>query len=179
MKTIEQTIYKFSELSEEGKTSAIAKLSGINTDYDWWDACYKDAKNVDIRITGFDLYDFSISAHFIFDAIDTANSIIENRGKMCKTHKLAKYFINRYEVLSALLDVFEELSFDTDIDGFSELAEKYTDEIEELEDRFLSHLKNEYINILVHEYEYLSTKEAIVETIECNEYDFTEDGELY
>jgi hypothetical protein len=29
------------------------------------------------------------------------------------------------------------------------------------------------------EYDYLTSEEAIIETIEANEYEFTEDGELY
>lgn len=40
-------------------------------------------------------------------------------------------------------------------------------------------LLEDYLSILEKEYEYLTSREAIEETIRANEYEFTEDGELF
>jgi len=51
--------------------------------------------------------------------------------------------------------------------------------IEENEDEFLLSLCEDYRMILQREYDYLTSEEAIIETIKANDYDFTEDGKLY
>ena len=43
---------------------------------------------------------------------------------------------------------------------------------------FVKELLNAYWKILYDDYEYLTSEEAIKETIEANEYDFDEDGNL-
>ena len=40
-------------------------------------------------------------------------------------------------------------------------------------------LLQDYLSLLSEEYDYLTSKQAIIETIEANEYDFTEDGKLF
>jgi len=49
---------------------------------------------------------------------------------------------------------------------------------EDNEEAFLKELLQEYLSILTKEYDYLTSEEAIVETIEANEYEFYKDGRL-
>ena len=49
----------------------------------------------------------------------------------------------------------------------------------ELEEDFNKSLAGDYLKMLKDEYEYQSSEEAIIETIEANEYEFTADGELF
>lgn len=49
---------------------------------------------------------------------------------------------------------------------------------EDNEQEFKKLLLEEYLSILTKEYDYLTEREAIVETIEANEYEFTKDGGL-
>lgn len=49
---------------------------------------------------------------------------------------------------------------------------------EDNEEEFTKLLLEEYLSILRKEYEYLTSEEAIIDTIEANEYEFTKDGEL-
>jgi hypothetical protein len=56
-----------------------------------------------------------------------------------------------------------------------ELEEK----TEELEEQFIEDISRAYATILSNEYGYLTSTEAIIETIEANEYEFTEKGELH
>ncbi len=56
------------------------------------------------------------------------------------------------------------------------------DNIEELEndeDEFLKELLEDYRIILQKEYEYQTSEEAIIGTIEANEYEFTQDGKMF
>ena len=46
------------------------------------------------------------------------------------------------------------------------------------ENYFLEQLLQDYLCLLRQEYEYQTSSEAIKETIICNDYEFTESGEL-
>ena len=52
------------------------------------------------------------------------------------------------------------------------------DKMIDLENEFLQSLLEDYSIMLQNESEYLQSAEAIRETIEANEYEFTEDGKL-
>lgn len=49
---------------------------------------------------------------------------------------------------------------------------------EDNEEQFKKALLEEYLSILEKEFEYLTSEESIIETIEDNEYEFYEDGRL-
>lgn len=159
MKTIELNIYEFSELSENVKEKVISNLSYINVDYEWWDFIYYDARQVDLKISEFDIYIKSIKIDFIHSAEETAKKIKSEHGENCSIWKLADTFL--YE-----------------LNKLDENKDDYEDDIEYLEDDFLSDLGEEYLSIFNEQYEYLTSEEAIIETIEANGYQFTENGKI-
>jgi hypothetical protein len=157
MKTI--NIFSFSELSDDAKKTAIKQLETINLDYDWWDSLYRDAKEIGLKITGFDLDRAQqIDIKFIEFALHTAELIVKEHGEGCDTHQLATKFINDRNNL-----------FKTNNNGI---------DIYELETEFLENLGKCYLKMLSDEYEYRYTEEAIIETIESNEYYFLENGKM-
>lgn len=169
MRTIETTVYTFAELSEQGKQQAINNLSSINIDFDWWQYTYLDAKNVGININNFEL-DRTIDIG-MYDYQETANKIMKEHGETCDTHKNAKQFIKERDALVSKYSnggnkVPEENENDFDC------------ELDELESEYKKSLEEDYLSMLRNEYEYLSSREAIIETIEANDYEFTEDGKL-
>lgn len=175
MNTVTINIYKFNELSEDAKKNAVNRLSDINVSHEWWDGIYEDAKNIGLSITGFDL-DRNRHATGIFerDLTNVADLIIENHGEDCDTYKLAKQFLtDRDELVAKYSDgvdtsvVSEENEYDFD------------NECDDLEEEFKRAILEEYACMLQNEYEYQTEDEAIIETIESNDYDFTEDGKLY
>ena len=168
MKTISINLYKFSELSEEAKQKAIEKLYYINVDHDWWAFTYEDAKNIGLKITSFDLdRNRHAKGEFIWDAKDVAEAILENHGKHCETYKTAKNFLDE---VSPLIKKESELDYrDYDLEA----------EISDLQDEFLKNLLEDYSIMLQNECEYLQSEKSIIETIEANDYDFTENGDLY
>lgn len=173
MRTIQTTVYTFAELSEQGKDNAVQNLWDINLRHDWWDSMYEDAKNIGVEIGSFDLERGAKCKVEVYDYLETANKILKEHGDTCDTHKNAVEFIKeRTELVSRYSDgvnkeiVTEENEYDFDT------------ELDELETEYKKSLEEDYLIMLRNEYEYLSSREAIIETIEANEYEFTEDGKL-
>ena len=164
MKTVEIKLYKFSELSEEAKERVLTDHYDINLFPEWWDCTYDDAAQIGLRITEFDLDHKSISGKFIDSAPAVAEAILAEHGKICETYKTAKSFLSDLDELTGKYPNIEDCP---------------EDEIEALEDDFLHSILEDYRIILNNEYDYLTGEEAIIETIEANEYDFTEDGKIY
>lgn len=161
MRTITQTLYQFSELSESAKEQAISTLIDINTDYNWWESVYVDAENIGLKITGFDLDRGTIDGRLLEDGYNVASRIMADHGHECETLKDANSFLGAYS--NAPKDEDEELDAEF---------------VEDLEADFIRDLLEDYLIILRHEWEYLTSRESITKTIEANEYEFDENGNL-
>lgn len=163
MRTVRTKVYKFSELSKSAKEKAIDSLYYINVDDSYWyESTYEDANNIGIKITSFDIDrgsyckgEFQLSPH------EVAANIIRDHGEACKTNKTAQTF----------LDATNEIEI---AEGYD-----YEDKMMQLEDDFLKSLCEDYLKILRNEYEYQTSKEAIIESIEANEYEFKKDGSRF
>ena len=165
MRTIEINLYKFDELSAEAQQKAIDSLQTINVEHDWWQFTYDDADSIGVEINGFGI-DRLFASVIIDNPKKAAKLIIANHGKDCETYKIAESFLAEGEKLAQTLKG-EENEY--------ELEEK----TEELEEQFIEDISRAYATILSNEYGYLTSTEAIIETIETNEYEFTEKGELH
>lgn len=162
MRKIIIQLYKFSELSPEAQDNAIDKLSDINVDHNWYEYIYDDAERIGMKITAFDLgYRQSLDCKFLKDKQTIAQMILKEHGQDCDTYLLAKTFLSSFRALEEKED--EELD----------------DKLEELGREFNEDLKKEYLHMLHTAYEYYTSKEAIVESIEANEYEFTVAGKLF
>jgi hypothetical protein len=188
MKTVKINLYKFEELSEEAKEKAIENNLDINTEFDWWQFIYEDALNVDLKINGFNCYRRSIDIDFIYNSKDTAESILKNHGEKTETYILAKKFLSEYEEAEKNEEKYSELYENIDPQNeeeeeqelnFSDLRDEAEEKMEDLSDEFLKELGEEYLQMLRNEYDYKTSEEAIKETLIINEYDFTENGEIY
>ena len=175
MRVIETKVYKFNELSDEVKEKAIEKLYDLNIGVDWWDAAYMDAENVGIQIKEFDIgRGQSIKIDFGYNTCyNVASKIISDHGEMCETHKDAKEFIKDYD--NKVYELSDKKDTEKVAEGNEDKFDKWLDNREE---EYMSDLRHEYLKFLRADYEYLTSEAAIVETIECNEYEFTEEGEL-
>lgn len=168
METITLNLYKFSELSEDAKKKAIEKHCDINVEHEWWDCIQWDAKKViGVEISGFDIYRKSIDIKFIENADVVAKNIMENFGIDTDIYRRANDYLIEYNKLK------EKQTFDEY--GESE----QDDDIDDMEKEFLHVLGEEYLSMLEKDYDWLTSDEAIAETIEINEYDFLENGKRY
>ena len=173
MKVRKTNVYDFSELSDEAKENAVLKLADVNIFSDWYENVYYDAEYTALlKITGFDIDRGSYcKGDFIEDAESTAQKIMSEHGKDCETLQTAREYMQNREKLVAkysdgintdIVDEDNEYDFDNDCD--------------ELGNEFLRSILEDYRIILSKEYDYLTSKEAITETIEANEYEFDVNG---
>jgi len=167
---IKKVLYKFEELTEEQKENAIEKLSDINVDFDWWQFIYEDAERIGLKITGFDIDRGSYcKGSFILSASEVAQNIFNEHGEKCETYKTAMSFMEEWQPV--FNDYMDESSPNYE-------SGKSEDKLMELEDEFLKSLLEDYRIMLSHEYDYQTSKEAIIETIKANDYEFDENGNL-
>jgi len=172
MRIIETKAYKYDELTEEAKAIAVTKLYDINVgDFEWWDGVYDDAETVGLKVTGFDIGRGAIcDMKYTQDACLTAHKIEENHGETCETYQTAENFQKERD------RVVNEAPRDEN--GDFENEQELDEQIDEVEAEFLKSISEDYRIILQKEYEHLTSEEAIIETIRCNEYEFTEAGKL-
>lgn len=151
MKTIEISVYTFEELTEEQQQKAIERYSNINVDFEWWNYIYNELDNLGLKCHGFDIDRGSYcKLSFVSSARIVAKNIINDHDEACDTYNTALKFLNACD-----------------------------NNIENSEDDFLQELSEDYLILLRHEYEYLTSEEAIKETLITNEYDFNTDGKIY
>src|SRR5574343_31266 len=171
MRTVRTKIYSFDELSEKAKSKAVETNRHINVDYGWWKLLYEDAAAIGLKITGFDLdRNKHCSGNFELSAVKVAANIISNHGEECSTYKTAVAFLNEHN------PIFAEY-MDESCEHYE--SQGHGDKLADIEDEFLKSLLNDYANILQNEYEYLTEDEAIIETIQANEYEFVENGKRW
>jgi hypothetical protein len=177
MRTVTTTtkIYTFAELSDEAKEKAVNNLRSVNLDHYWWDGVYDDAKCIGLRLTSFDLdRNRHAKGEFIGDAHECAVKIVAEHGEQCETRKTAQKFLSEWDSL---------VEKHSDGVNLSEVAEgneyEFDCEADDLEKEFLRDLCEDYSILLEKEYYYLSSDEAVIESIEANGYEFTEDGDLF
>lgn len=174
MRTIETQVFTFDELSEEAKKKAINGLSSINLDHEWWDFVYEDAKNVGIKIDGFDTgRSWEINLEFISSAYESASKMMKEHGEMCDTYKTSAQFVKDWDELVGKYSDGVNTSVVADDNEY-----EFDKEADELEKEFIKSIGHDWLTILRNEEEYRYSEEAVIETINANEYEFTEEGEL-
>lgn len=175
MRTIEVKLYQFEELSNESKENAIERNRTMNVEHDWWDCTYESMKEAGVKINSFDIYHRDINIT-IEDSHETALRIIENFGEAMEVVTLSKQFIKDRDAL------VKRLGEGNEKDGYSvkeEFFEEYDEEIEYLEEEYRKEMAEEILTWLRDEYEYLQTDETVAETLIANDYEFTEEGQIY
>lgn len=171
MKQITVNAYTFDELSDQAKQKVLNEMSDINTDYEWWDSVYNDAETIGIEIKTFDIDRGDIDC-IIADSEETANLILKNHGESCKTYSIASNFLEKKSKLVK--------KYSNGIETEKVTEDNYDDfdsEWEELMGSFDYNISKEYLKMLSDQYEFLQSEEAIIETIQANEYLFTKNGE--
>jgi hypothetical protein len=157
MRTLEITAYTFDELSETAKLAALNNNIDINTNHDWWQYVYEDAENFGIDITSFDIYRCNITIKLTYDPLEVANTILNECGTTSVLYSIGEEYITGYNKLVVTGN-------DTD------------EKLEELASEFKGSIRKHYLYILISEYQYLESNEAIIESLMANMYEFTEDG---
>ena len=176
MRTIEIKAYKFNELNENAKLQAIKYNIYINVNYDWYDCTYETLRECGIKVDSFDTgRNNSCEISFLSTAYEVATSIVDTFGQAMEIVNDAKDFIEKWDTL------VKHHGEGNDTDGYSvkmELYDEFDEDVEGITIDLKKNLEYEILRWLRDEYEYLTSEEAIIETIEANEYEFTEEGKL-
>ena len=173
MRIIEINAYKFEELSDEVKQKVIEKNQDINVDYEWWEFLFEDAGNIGLKIKFFNLDRASfVKGKFILDAKEVAENILREHGESCSTVQTAKdYLVTLKAETDKVLLEFANKEYPEDfLEDFLHTKD--------IDNEFLKSLCEDYRVMLQKEYDYLTSEEAIIETINANECEFTENGKL-
>ena len=164
MKTIEIKVYRFEELDKQTKEKVIENYRYINVEDTFWYDCIKEEFNsLGLEIKEFDLDRGNYAKIYIDNFEDTSNYIIKEFGDSVLIKQTAKNYINEYEKIQAN---FKE---DEDVER----------EVELLDDQYEKEYSEDILSYLRSSYDWEISDEAITETIEANEYDFTTDGKIY
>ena len=150
MRTIRTKVFKFSELNAHSQSKAIELMSYCLVEDRWWEDMYSDAKDVGITITSFDFYNGKIT-NKLFDPMAVALKVTSNHGEHTATYAIAS-------------DYLKNISDDC--------ATDYDQE-------FISNIMEEYLILLKKELEWLTSRCAIEEFINANQYEFYADGSLF
>jgi len=187
MRIEETKIFPYNELSDSAKENAISEFRYVNVGHDWWENTYEDAANIGLKISAFGLdRRRHAEGQFTLDAEEVAQKIKADHGNTAATYNTATTYLEERKALAvqACQDEADEIAT-LPKDGWNffdvtSLNIEYDGEIlEDLEKEFLQSLLEDYSIILQNESEYLHSDEVVVETIEANEYEFTEAGDFY
>ena len=171
MKTVAINLFSFEELNEQAKDKALYELRDINLDYNWWEFIYEDAKKIGLKITSFDTErNRHAKGKFLLAANEVAQNILNNHGESCDTYKTAASFMEDWQ------PVFNDYMNE---EGENYESREKENELTEMEEDFLNSLLEDYSIMLEKEMEYLYSDEAVIDTIEANQYTFTEDGKIF
>ncbi len=173
--TRKYTIYKLSELPEDAKQKALESLYDINVNYDDWNEPVKEDLIEDLKKIGieFDKVYYDLDRRYWYAYLDKPKIInsslfLKSAGIDLRT-KEAK-------------ETIEHILIDTKHYGGGQakniILGGHTEIDEKLEALFNDKIED-FLTDSEKNYEYLTSEKFIIETIECNDYDFTEDGKLF
>jgi hypothetical protein len=195
-----QKVFRFDELTEEGKEKAIENLYDVNVDHDWWDFAYENAKAI-AALMGIEIdkiYFSGFSSQGDGACFEGSYSYQKGGVKAVKDyapldkelHRIAKELqaIQRtrfYTITASVkhsghyfhefctnVSIYESNpSWDSDYSTDAKTADDLTEALRDFMSWIYSQLEKQH--------DYLTSKEAIIETIEANEYEFTAEGKLY
>ena len=182
METKEYNVYKFKELTAEAKEKAIESCRDINTDYDWYQFIFED-------------WTEKLERQGFLDARIYFSGFYSQGDGACFTCKidLEKLLTGRRlkSVYKKAIDSYNNDYLSIEIKTSGHYSHEYTMSLdyydqkdvvtEKLADFIITEARNQAQTIykeLKESYEYLTSNESIIETIESNDYDFTVNGKI-
>jgi hypothetical protein len=187
IETIQIKIAKFNELNEEQKNKVLEKYHDINVDNDYWYEGVKDDFHSILELLGFSVNNSFFTGFWsqgdgasfeAFFKIPENKKELKNRLKKLKEYA-PKYLSKELENDFLSLDFKEWLK---DGENHIEIIQRgnyyheYTMQCDH--DALLEFSRNlaaKYYKDLESQYNYLTSSEAIIETIENNDYEFNLD----
>lgn len=196
MRTIEQKIYSFDELSEQAKAKAIESNHDINLYEDWYEHIYEDFKedHTDFDIDRMYFSGFSSQgdgAMFEYSGISSElkDEFIDSLGL---SPMRAEWLRNNvyvsgkgiqsglyYHKKSCSHSIYWEVDNGDLHYSFYEWLESFSGDFEDFVISKYEDICGDLYSKLSHSCDYLTSEDAIIESINANELEFLEDGSTY
>ena len=200
MRTETVALYQFRELDDDAKTAALNNLRDINVDYpDWHESTTDDAKRMG-AILGMDITDIYFSGFWsqgdgaCFEgtynyAKGAAKAIRAEAPQDKELHRIAdelqalqrRYFYSLTASVKQRGRYSHEMC--TDIRVYRETKYSLVGDVDAQIDESLTDSLRDFMRWIYRqlecEYEYLTSEEAVKQSIEANEYEFTANGEFH
>lgn len=203
-RTIRTKVYKFDELSETAKEKAInwARNENLNTDYDWWEFVYDDFSElcktigieVDLNKTYFNGFYHQGSGSAFTASIYVKDCLIAIKEEKWKEYAPLEDFkfdpitfnmlrlchLCQCDIVPTNRESSVKIDFTSDIyyDSYPNMG-AVMEQLESFFEDMARTLNHWLYKSLEKEYEYQTSDEALIETIEANEYEFTADGNRF
>jgi len=180
----------YDELSEEAKERAIEKFSDINVDYDWWQSTVEFVRDEWLDKYGID---FEVDS-LCFDLYPRYQTLYFQNGKIWveDTNKLLAALPGGAAMIAEMVfddedELPVEFGFETyyyggrDAKTALQVMDNRGAETPELPfdaEEWFADLCKDFWRTLEREYDDITSREAIEDTIRANDFQFSEDGEL-
>jgi hypothetical protein len=189
-------VYKFDELSESAKQKAIDDYRQDGFDYDWWDAVYEDARQIGeiIGIKIDNIYFSGFSSQGDGACFEGKYTYTKGSVKKIKDHAPQDEELHRIARELQKLQKKNFYSLSAKVKQSGHYSHEYCTEIEVCDnlnsygdvtvetEKALSELLRDFMRwiykSLETDWDYLSSDEQIVETIQANEWEFDENGDM-
>ena len=168
MKTIEINVYKFEELDKQTKEKVIENYRYINVeDMNWWEFVQYNLKDFyNIELLEFNLdRGYSVNINIKSELFEVCENIIREKTYFHFILSEAKSYVEKYNEIQSnnkedevIEQLVEQLDYESNIE---------------------KHIENSILKSLNCEWEYCISDEAVIDTIEANDYDFTINGKIY
>ena len=196
---VETKVYKFEELSDVAKQTALESLSDINVDYEWWDFVVDDAKEIG-QLMGIDIDKIYFSGFWskgdgaCFEGnyeykTGSVKAVLQHAPTDEELHRIVTELFSLqnkclYQIRASVKQSGHYshrfcTDFSVDFESHATGNNYYSEEIEKAIIEVLRDYMLWIYKRLEAEHTHLSSEESIKETIEANEYEFTIDGEKY
>jgi hypothetical protein len=195
---METKVYQFNELNEDAKKRVVEQMHYINANCDWWDDVYEQfkeqAKNEGFEVSKIYFSGFSSQGDgAMFEYHFEGKKLVNNFIDSLKLSQMRKAWLKNWCDYSGAGKhsghYYHENSCSHSVEflaGFywsrainvSNWIDSFYSEFEEYIINIYKNLCRDLYKQLEKEYKYLASEAAIIETIEANEYEFTEDGKL-
>jgi len=201
MRIVEKKVYTFNELEEKTQDKVIEKMYDINIDYGWYEFMIDEFQEV-LNILGIDCTSKDIHFSGFYSQGDGLSFSGNYTYKKNSKEKIQKEYPWIYKKISGGIEAlqyiqkkyFYSLSCDITRSRYSRYCHSNTMQIDcidaqygepknyiqlckDLIDIFRS-IADEFYFLLQAEYDSLTSRESIIETIEANEYEFDDKGEI-
>lgn len=190
-------VYKFDELPEDGKEKAIENLYDINVDYEEWyeddgllDLSKEEIKNSKIKMSEYknlifnwDKLYFSIDREWYIQFIGLETTNDDLLRKFLRIPKPLWDNCHWYfdedpgrETNSGICS--SRIVIEPDYEDGKEFTAKQQEIIDNAEE-IMNDKISEALKIISDNYDYLTSRKSIINTIKANDYEFSVDGKIY